>query len=382
MDNSVEATISTTGNAVEMSLDERFATMRSIGLGSIDEEEELRVLLEKKVAPIYYVWCDPLPSVHIAQGIMMVLNVNKMVKAGCRVKILIADWFAHIHNRFGGDMSDIRTIGCYMIEVWKEAGLELNEVEFMWLSDEINHRPHEYWMLVMDVARNNTLGRMIRCWDKTFEYALVLYGMPADPYDRPDVVAPMIFEPCMQCAAVLLPKADIWLLSMDHDDDLEEVRELTREYCKDMKGGNRPIILSHNKLPNLIEDDEFGNIGEPAWAIFMEDGEQSLSVKVRKAFCPEKVAQGNPCLEYIRHIVFPWFGHCEVPGKEEKSGGSRTFHKVEELISDFESGALHSAEVKRALEEALKKIMKTLGAHFAGNSKAKHLAKAMCEYMI
>ncbi|XP_044444463.1 tyrosine--tRNA ligase 2, cytoplasmic-like [Triticum aestivum] len=254
MDNSVEATtqISTAGYAVEMSLEERFAIMRSIGLGSTDEEEELRLLLEKKVAPICYVWCDPSPSIHIAQGIMMVLNVNKMVKAGCRVKILMADWFAHIHNRFGGDMNDIRTIGCYMIEVWKAAGLELNRVEFMWLSDEINRRSHEYWTLVMDVARNNTLGRMIRCWDKTFEYALT-------------------------CAVVLLPKADIWLLSMDHDEDLEEVRELTREYCKDMKGENRPIILSHNKLPNLIEDHEFGNIGDPAWTIFMEDGEQNLS---------------------------------------------------------------------------------------------------------
>ncbi|KAF7093434.1 hypothetical protein CFC21_095848 [Triticum aestivum] len=379
MDNSVEATtqISTAGYAVEMSLDERFATMRSIGLGSIDEEEELRVLPEKKVAPICYVWCDPSPSVHIAQGIMMVLNVNKMVKAGCRVKILMADWFAHIHNRFSGDMNDIQTIGCYMIEVWKTASLELNGVEFVWLSDEINRRPHEYWTLVMDVAINNTVGRMIRCWDKTFEYALGVYGMPADPYDRPDVVAKMIFEPCMQCAAVLLPKADIWLLSMDHDEDLEEVRELTREYCKDMKGENQPIILSHNKLPDLIEDDEFGNIGDPAWAIFMEDGEQILSVKVRKAFCPVKVAQGNPCLEYIRHVVFSWFGHCEVPGKEEKSCGSRTFHKMEEFIIDYESGAPHSAEVKRALEEALKKIMKTVGAHFAGNSKAKHLAKAM-----
>nr|XP_020173401.1 tyrosine--tRNA ligase 2, cytoplasmic-like [Aegilops tauschii subsp. strangulata] len=235
MDNSVDATISTTGNVVEMSLDERFATIRRIGPGSIDKDEEVRMLLEKKAAP---------------------------------------------------------------------------------------------------------------------------------------------------CAAVLLPKADIWLSSMDHDEDLEDVRELTREYCRDMKGENRPIILSHNKLPNLIEDDEFGNIGYPAWAIFMEDREQNLSVKVRKAFCPEEVAQGNPCMEYIRYIVFPWFGHCEVPGKEENGGGSRMFHKMEELITDYESGALHSAEVKRALEEALKKIMKTVRAHFAGNSKAKHLAKTMWEYTI
>jgi tyrosyl-tRNA synthetase len=49
-----------------MSLDERFAIMRSIGLESSDEDD-VRRLLDKKVAPVCYVWCDLSPSVHIAQ---------------------------------------------------------------------------------------------------------------------------------------------------------------------------------------------------------------------------------------------------------------------------------------------------------------------------
>jgi hypothetical protein len=48
----------------------------------------------------------------------------------------------------------------------------------------------------------------------------------------------------------------------------------------------------------------------------------NLRDKLSRAFCPAKVAEGNPCLEYIKYIVFPWFGYFEVLKKEE-NGGSR-----------------------------------------------------------
>ncbi|KAM0924664.1 hypothetical protein ACQ4PT_004620 [Festuca glaucescens] len=309
------------------------------------------------------------------QGIMMVINVRKMVKAGCIVKILIADWFACIQNKFDGDLTKIRSIGFYMIEIWKGVGLELNGVEFIWLSDEINSHSDEYWALVMDISRNNTLRTMIRCCGNEDPYILNedLIGS-LDSYDPKDMPASMLFTPCVHCACILFQKADIWLLSMDHEDDLHD--KLIRQYCKGMELENRPIILPHNKLPNLIEHPEFTKNGDPAWAIFMEDREVNLSDKLSKAFCPAKVAEGNPCLEYIKYIVFPWFGYFEVLGKEE-NGGSRTFQNMEELITDYESGALHAAEVKLALTEALSKILKLVRDHFAKNCEAKNLEEAM-----
>ncbi|KAM0854986.1 hypothetical protein ACQ4PT_050077 [Festuca glaucescens] len=362
-----EATTCTAGNAVRMSLDERFAIMRSIGLESIDEDDVMR-LLDKKVAPVCYVWCDPCPSVHIAQGIMMVINVRKMVKAGCRVKILMADWFARMQNKLDGDLTKIRTIGFYMIEIWKAVGLELNGVEVIWLSDEINSHSDEYWALVMDIFRNNTLRTIIRCCGIVDRF--MLNREIIGSYDPKNVTASTLFTPCVHCAGILFQKADIWLLSMDHEEELHD--KLIREYCKGMKRENRPIILSHNKLPNLIEHPEYGKNGDPAWAIFMEDREVNVSDKLSRAFCPAKVAEGNPCLEYIKYIVFPWFGYFEVLRKEE-NGGSRMFENMEELITDYESGALHAAEVKLALIEALSKILKPVHDHFANNCEAKNL---------
>lgn len=100
----------------------------------------------------------------LAQGVMKAINVNKLTSAGCRVKIWIADWFAQLNNKMGGDLKKIETVGQYLIEIWKAVGMDLEggKVEFLWSSKEINSRASEYWPLVMDIARRNKLPRIIR----------------------------------------------------------------------------------------------------------------------------------------------------------------------------------------------------------------------------
>jgi tyrosyl-tRNA synthetase len=77
---------SASGTVGMMSFEERLATLRSIG-DCADDQYELSLLLKRKTAPVCYVWCDPTPWMHISQGILMTANVNKMIKAGCKVKI-------------------------------------------------------------------------------------------------------------------------------------------------------------------------------------------------------------------------------------------------------------------------------------------------------
>lgn len=48
---------------------------------------------------------------HIAQGILKSINVNKMTKAGGIFIFWVADWFALMNNKMGGDMYKIRRLG-------------------------------------------------------------------------------------------------------------------------------------------------------------------------------------------------------------------------------------------------------------------------------
>ncbi|KAK3444603.1 hypothetical protein EUGRSUZ_A00956 [Eucalyptus grandis] len=289
----------------QMSPEERFRIVRSVGEECIQEDELLN-LLTKKPQPICYDGFEPSGRMHIAQGVMKTISVNKMTSAGCKVKIWIADWFAQLNNKMDGDLKKIQTVGRYLIEIWKAVGMDLadNKVEFLWSSDEINSRAHEYWPLVMDIARRNKLPRIIRCSQ--------IMGRS----EQDELSAAQILYPCMQCADIFFLKADICQLGMDQ----RKVNVLAREYCDDIKRKNKPIILSHHMLPGLQQGQEKMSKSDPSSSIFMEDTEAEVNVKIKKAYCPPKIVQGNPCLEYIKYIILPWFNEFKVERSADNGG--------------------------------------------------------------
>ncbi|XP_010933641.1 tyrosine--tRNA ligase 1, cytoplasmic isoform X1 [Elaeis guineensis] len=347
-----------------LTLEEKYALVRSVAEECI-QEDELRNLLEKKQNPICYDGFEPSGRMHIAQGVLKTINVNKLTSAGCTVKIWIADWFAQLNNKMGGDLKKIQTVGRYLIEIWKAVGMNLDRVEFLWSSDEINSRAHEYWPLVMDIARRNTLPRIIRCSQ--------IMGRS----EQDELTAAQIFYPCMQCADIFFLKADICQLGMDQ----RKVNVLAREYCDDIKRKNKPIILSHHMLPGLQQGQEKMSKSDPSSSIFMEDEEAEVNLKIKKAYCPPKIVEGNPCLEYIKYIIFPWFGKFEVTRNTE-NGGDKTFNNMDELIADYESGALHPADVKPALAKSINHILQPVRDHFKNNSGARELFRTVKNYRV
>lgn len=158
------------------------------------QEHELRLLIKNKPTQIRcYDGFEPSGRIHIAQGILKAINVNKLTKAGCKFVFLVADWFALMNNKLGGDLKKIQTVGRYMIEVWKAVGMDLDNVEFVWSSEIINEHPDEYWMLVLDIARRNNLARIIRCSQ--------IMGRSS----KDDLSAAQIFYPCMQVRLPFFP---------------------------------------------------------------------------------------------------------------------------------------------------------------------------------
>lgn len=41
--------------------------------------------------------------------------------------------------------------------------MKMHNVLFLWASDEINKRPNDYWLKVLDIARNSSVTRVKRC---------------------------------------------------------------------------------------------------------------------------------------------------------------------------------------------------------------------------
>lgn len=338
---------------------------------SVGEEcqkpDELKALLRFKKQPICYDGFEPSGRIHIAQGIMKAINVNKLTKSGCKFIFLVADWFAMMNNKMGGDLKKIKIVGEYMIEVWKAAGMDLTNVEFLWTSEIINEESDKYWLLVLDIARKFNLSRIVRCSQ--------IMGRDS----KSDLSAAQIFYPCMQCADIFFLKADICQLGLDQ----RKVNMLAREYCDLTKPKRKfkPIILSHHMLSGLKGGDKKMSKSDPDNAIFMDDDENLVRSKIKKAFCEPGNITNNPPLEYIKHIIYPACGEFTLLRKE-KDGGNEVYKSYDLLEKDFADGKVHPGDLKPSLAAAVNKLVEPVRIHFKKNKNAQQLLSKVKKFRI
>ncbi len=356
-----------------MKIDEKIKLISEVG-EEIITEEELRNLLEEKRRPIAYDGFEPSGNIHIAQGVLRAININKMTKAGVKFKIWVADWFAWMNNKMGGDLDKIQTVGKYLIEVWKTVGMNMDRVEFLWSKDVM--ADDEYWKKVVNIARVNTVARIKRC-------AQIMGRKESD-----SLSAAQIFYPCMQCADIFHLNADITQLGMDQ----RKVNMLAREVGPKL-GYWKPVVVSHHMLMGLGQPPATNLTGaersieikmsksKPETSIFMTDSEEDIKRKIIKAYCPAKQIIDNPILEYMKYIVFEKFKEIKIE-RPTRFGGDITFKSYHELERAFDSGELHPMDLKNATSHYVNKLIEPVRKHFEKNRKARELLELVKSYEI
>ncbi|KAJ7944928.1 Tyrosine-tRNA ligase-like protein [Quillaja saponaria] len=120
---------------------------------------------------------------------------------------------------------------------------------------------------------------------------------------------------------------------------------------------------------------------DPSSSIFMEDDEAEVNLKIKKAYCPPKIVQGNPCLEYIKYLILPWFKEFKVERSVE-NGGDKAFKSYEGLIASYESGELHPGDLKPSLSKALNTVLEPVREHFKKDANARDLLKRIKAYRV
>ncbi len=350
-----------------MGFDNSIQLIKQVG-EEIVTEQDLKQLLQEKKRPIAYDGFEPSGKIHIAQGLMRAINVNKMTKAGCKFKMLVADWHGWANNKMGGDLEKIKTVGKYLIEVWKVAGMDLDKVEFVWVSDYVTDE--EYWKKVMQVARNSTVKRVLRC------------GQIMGRKENEILQASQILYPCMQAADIFHLKADICQLGMDQ----RKVNVLAREIGPKL-GFWKPVIVSHHMLmgltppkfhllPTHSREDRTIELkmskSIPDSSIFMTDPPQEVKRKISKAYCPPKVTHENPILEYMKYIIFERCKTVRIE-REKKFGGDVEIKSFEELEKFFAEGKIHPLDLKNAATCYINELLGPIRKHFEKNKKAKEL---------
>lgn len=346
---------------------ERLERIKEVG-EEIIEESELKQLLEEKATFRAYDGFEPSGNIHIAQAILRAINVNKMVQAGARFTMFVADWHAWANGKLGGDLDRIQQAGKYYIEVWRASGMLLDSVDFLWASDLV--KDDSYWKLVMDVSTKSTLKRVLRTTQ--------IMGRS----EQETLHASQILYPCMQAADIFYLKADVCQLGMDQ----RKVNVLARELAEKL-GRKKPVVVSHHMLMGLQEPPKTDDAVEranamkmskskPDSAIFVTDSTEDVERKLKKAYCPAKQAEENPVLEYMQYIVFELNKEVVVE-RPEKYGGNTSYTSYAELERAFVDGELHPMDLKATTARYIDTALQPIRDHFANNAAARKLQEAV-----
>ena len=351
-----------------LTLDERVALLREVG-EEIIEEDELREMIQWKLdhnQEIYaYDGFEPSGNIHIAQGLLRAINVNKITKAGIRFKFLVADWHAAANLKFGGDLEVIKKVGDFFIEVWKICNMDLSKVEFIYSSDIVTDPA--YWELLLKISINSSLNRVKRCTQ--------IMGRE----DTDTLTASQILYPLMQTADIFYLPADICQLGLDQ----RKVNMLAREVAKKLNRP-KPISLSHHMLMGLGKPPDTNLSGidravklkmsksDPDSAILMLDNPEDIKRKINKAYCPPKEIVENPVLEYCKYIIFELIESFKVE-RPEKYGGNIEYDSYEEMEKDYGEGKLNPPDLKSAVIKYLNQLLQPVRKHFEKDKKAREL---------
>nr|ALP32188.1 aminoacyl tRNA synthetase [synthetic construct] len=289
----------------------------------IISEEELREVLKKdeKSALIGF---EPSGKIHLGHY----LQIKKMIdlqNAGFDIIILLADLHAYLNQK--GELDEIRKIGDYNKKVFEAMGLKAKYVygsEFQLDKD--------YTLNVYRLALKTTLKRARRSME-----------LIAREDENPKVAE--VIYPIMQVNGCHYRGVDVAVGGMEQ----RKIHMLARELLP------KKVVCIHN--PVLTGLDGEGKMSSSKGNfIAVDDSPEEIRAKIKKAYCPAGVVEGNPIMEIAKYFLeYP----LTIKGPE-KFGGDLTVNSYEELESLFKNKELHPMRLKNAVAEELIKILEPI----------------------
>jgi tyrosyl-tRNA synthetase len=329
---------------------------------------ELQQLLEQKNNPRAYWGFECSGMMHLGFGLVCGDKIGQMLDAGFEFIVFLADWHSVINNKLGGDMQKIHTAGEYFKHCFTALGLtkERRRLEYKWASELAGSA--DYWERVIRVGKSTTAQRVMR--------ALPIMGRDLK---TTDTEAASLFYPCMQVADIFQMRLDVACAGIDQ----RKAHVLAREVGERL-GWGKPICIHTPLLMGLtgISSVEAGSYDEdpkisqviaakmsksrPENNILVHDEPEQIADKLRRAYCPPKVVDGNPILQYYRLLIFPVSTEVVIE-RSQKYGGELGFHAYSELEEAYREGKIHPQDLKDNMARLLAERLRPVREYFQKN---------------
>jgi len=322
-------------------------------LQEIIGEKELKEKLKSKKEISIYWGTMPTGSVSLAYFFPM-LKIADFLKAGCKVKILLAD----LHALLDGVPFDLveKRYNYYkesILLILKTIGVDIKKLEFVKGSDlQLNK---DYLHDLLKLSTVTTINKAKHAASEAVKTA------------RGDIKLSGLIYPLMQALDEEYLKVDAQFAGLDQ----RKILVFSREFLP--KIGYKPRIEIMTPMIRGLTGEQMSSSVESS-KIDLLDNEETVKRKIRKADCVEGDPE-NGLMDVLKYLVFVMKSDRKekfVVKRDKKYGGKLSYSSYEELEKDFTNKKLHPLDLKNALADEINSLLKV----FRKDKKIKELHKA------
>ncbi len=319
--------------------------------------EEIRALFARTERPRAYIGFEPSGSLTIAH-LITARKIIDLADAGCHVTVFLADWHAWINDKLDGDLARIEACGRYMQAAFTALGADPQRVSFRWAHELTGSSA--YWARVVRVAKATSLARTKR--------AMSIMGRSEE---ESNLDSSKLFYPSMQAADIFELPVDLAYGGLDQRRAHVLAREVAHHYGWPVPAAVHTPLLSSlrgggrmDPTDGLVEGKM--SKSDPGSGAPIPSERDEIAARIAAAFCPVKEVEGNPVVEIVRFIVFPWEGRLTVE-RAAKHGGSVEFADEPAFLAAWTEGRLHPQDLKGAVVASLDRLIAPARRYFAAH---------------
>jgi tyrosyl-tRNA synthetase len=304
-----------------------------------------------KERPLKGYWgTAPTGRPHIAY-LFPILSISRMVKAGCKMTILIADYHAALDNN-KTEWEALHSRTQYYTVVIKEllrlTGVNPDDVVFVKGTDHQRGNP----AYLDDLLRLSTAITVNIAKKATAE-----------------VVKCSSNPPLSNCIYPLMQVLDEEYLGTDFEFGGVDQRKIFMfgiDYLPRI-GYDRSRSYIMNPMIHSLGKEGKMSASDAKSKIDLLDTPEDIMDKCKKAFSKDGVVEENGVLEMYKYLIFELHEGAVIIERPEKYGGNVSFITYDELCQAFLANTVSSIDLKTTLGQLLSDILAPLRTNIAAN---------------
>lgn len=305
-------------------------------------EEELKKLLEEKKNPCVYLGTAVTGRPHVGY-FMWVLKLADFLKAGFKVKLLLADLHGALDNTPWHLLEKRFNYYSIVIPAMFEAvGADISNFEIVKGSDF--QLGHEY---VFDIMKMSTQASVHDCTKASSDVV--------KQSESPKLSG--LIYPIMQALDEQYLDVDVQYGGIDQ----RKILMFAREYLPKV-GYNSRVEIMTPLIPSLTASGKM-SASDLNSKIDLLDSEEDVKKKLNSAYCPEGEVEDNGVLAFCKYVLFTIKSDNSeefVIERPEKWGGNLVYKDYSSLEKDFSEKKLHPMDLKQALADEINKLLEPI----------------------